>query len=352
MIMNRSFLSNFFNVRSGIFIGLLMVVGVACSKGNSSGGGSNVVPPPPPPPTITPLLSIPAGWKYSATLSSAYPEGMQVYTIDSTWDGQKLKAFAVLWDSKNNNIEMKPVLSATAKKPSSFFAGELGVVLACINGGFFGSNQSYSTIKYSNEVLSPNIKAVNRIFNGSSTAYFPTRSAVGLSSSGTPSATWIYHDGASNEIMYSYPAPSPNAEGKEPQPVPSASFPAGGTIWNVSTAIGGSPMLIYNGDIKITDKEELISINNTTSRPRSAIGFNSNGIMLLLAVEGDNPTPGYNGLNLLQLANLLKTFGLSHAMNLDGGGSTSLILNNQLTVRPGDSGVERPVVSAILLKRK
>jgi exopolysaccharide biosynthesis protein len=111
-------------------------------------------------------------------------------------------------------------------------------------------------------------------------------------------------------------------------------------------------MLIHNNAIKITDKEELISINNTTSRPRSAIGFNSNGIMMLLAVEGDNATAGYNGLSLLQLANLMQTFGLSNAMNLDGGGSTSLILNNQPTVRPGDNGVERPVVSAILLKRK
>jgi hypothetical protein len=345
---------NFMKLRSGTIVLLVLLATMSCGKGSSTGGAGIVVtpPPPPPPPVVTPLLSIPAGWRYSATLSSAYPEGMQVYSIDSTWDGQKLKAFAVLWDSKNKNIEMKPVLSATAKKPSAFFSSELGVVLACINGGFFGGNQSYSTVKYSNEILSPNIKAVNRNFNGSSTAYFPTRAAVGLSSSGVPSATWIYHDGPTNEIMYSYPAPSPNAEGKEPQPVPTASFPAGGTVWNVTTSIGGSPMLIHNNAIKITDKEELISINNTTSRPRSAIGFNSNGIMMLLAVEGDNAVAGYSGLNLLQLANLMQTFGLSHAMNLDGGGSTSLILNNQPTVRPGDGGVERPVVSAIILKRK
>ena len=111
-------------------------------------------------------------------------------------------------------------------------------------------------------------------------------------------------------------------------------------------------MLIYNNEIKITDKEELISINNTTDRPRSAIGYNANGIMLMLAVEGDNAAAGYTGLNLAQLAAVLKTFGLTHAINLDGGGSTSLVINKQLQVRPGDNGVERPVVSAVLLKRK
>jgi exopolysaccharide biosynthesis protein len=39
-------------------------------------------------------------------------------------------------------------------------------------------------------------------------------------------------------------------------------------------------------------------------------------------------------------------------LNLDGGGSTSLVVNSTKTVRPGDNGVERPVVSAVLIKRK
>lgn len=321
-----------------------------CRKNNASGGGTVIVPPPPV--VITPLLSVPAGWKYDASLSRAYPQGIQVYTIDSMWDGQKLRAFAVVWDSKNTGIEMKPVMSTTAKKPSAFFAGETGVTLACINGGYFGGNQSYSTVKYNNEVLAPNIKAVNRNFNGSSTAYFPTRAAIGMASNGSPSAAWIYHVGSGNDLIYRYPAPSPNVEGSEPQLAPTETFPAGGAVWNTVSAIGGSPMLIYNNEIKITDKEELISVNNSSRRPRSALGFNSSGIMLMLAVEGDNAALGYNGLSLPQLAAVLKTFNLSHAMNLDGGGSTSLILNNQLTVVPGDNGVERPVISAILLKRK
>ena len=330
---------------------LLVLASMACSKG-SSGSGSSGTPPPPPPPPVTPYFTVPEGWKYSSSLSSAYAAGMQVYTFDSLWQGKKMKAVAVAWDSKNSTVEMKPVISANAQKPSVFYSAELGVTLACINGGYFGSNQSYSTVKYNNVVQSPNIKSVNRTYNGSSTAYFPTRAALGISPTGQPSAAWIYHDGPSNEIMYAYPAPSPNAEGQAPQPVPTASFPAGGSIWNMTSAIGGSPMLIYNNEIKITDKEELISINNTTDRPRSAIGYNANGIMLMLAVEGDNAAAGYTGLNLAQLAAVLKTFGLTHAINLDGGGSTSLVINKQLQVRPGDNGVERPVVSAVLLKRK
>lgn len=308
-------------------------------------------PPPTPPPTFSTYFTLPAGWKYNSTLSGTYVPGMQVYTFDSVFNGKKVKAFAVAWDGKLNLVEMKPVLYNAGKKPSVFLSEETGG-LACINGGFFGSNQSYSTVMYNGQVLSPNIKSVNRTYNGAATPYFPTRAALGLSSSGEPSVGWIYHEGASHQTIYRYPDPSPNQEGQAPQPQPGVAFPAGAVTWNVQTAIGGSPMLVYNNEIRITDKEELININNTTDRPRSAIGYAANRIMVMIAAEGDNAAGGYPGLSLDQWALFLKNLGLTHAINLDGGGSTSLAIGSQLTVRPGDNGNERNVVSAVILKRK
>lgn len=331
----------------------LMANGIFALQSCSKESAVTVAPPPPPPPPVfSPLLPMPAGWKYSTTLSSAFTTGMQVYTFDSLFDGQKMKAFVVAFDIKKGNIELKPVLSATPQKPSQFFATESGGVLACINAGYFGGNQSFSTIRYNGVTQSPNIRVLNRNFNGVSNAYFPTRSAIGISSSGAPDAAWVYHPTGTDNIIYRYPQPSPNAEGKAPQPMPDNNFPQGGSLWDVPTMVGGSPMLLYNGNLQITDTAEMISINNNTPRPRSAIGFNANGIMVLIAVEGDNSMAGYNGLSLPKLAQLLQSFSLTHAVNLDGGGSTSLIINNQLTVRPGDNGSERPVLSALLLKRK
>jgi exopolysaccharide biosynthesis protein len=102
----------------------------------------------------------------------------------------------------------------------------------------------------------------------------------------------------------------------------------------------------------VSDTAEMIVINNKTSRPRSAIGFTNNNLVLLLAVEGDNTVGGYDGVNLLDLSNILASLGCQDAINLDGGGSTSMVFSNQLLVRPGDNGVERPVVSAVLIKKK
>jgi len=326
---------------------LLIVALAACSKSTSPSGGNPTTPLPP----VSNLITLPAGWKVSTTLGTSFPAAIQVYQFDTLFNGKKIKAFCVAYDSKNAAIEFKPVMATTATTPSTFAANEPGVTYACINGGYFGSNQSFSLVKYNNVVSAANIKAVTRTFNSVNTSYYPTRAAFGVSATGTPSIAWIYNVGSGNDLIYAYPTPSPNMLNTAPQPVPDASFPAGGAVWNTTSAIGGSPMLIYNNSIRITDNEELISINNTTDRPRSAIGYNAAGIVMVLAIEGDNP-PNYPGVNLATLADMLVSLGCTNAMNLDGGGSTSMVVGGTRTVRPGDNGVERPVVSAILIKKK
>jgi hypothetical protein len=205
------------------FIAALLLAGIACSKSAAPGGnGTN----PPPPPPVTPLINPPQGWKLSTSLTGSFPQGIQLYMFDSIYAGRPMRAFCLAYDSRESRFEFKPVLSATAKRPSEFFAQETGIVFACINGGFFGGNQSFSTVKYNNVVASPNIKSVNRMYNGISVPYYPTRSAFGVSSTGAPSASWIYHVGAGNDSIYSYPVPVSNTEGNLPQPVPTPGFPS------------------------------------------------------------------------------------------------------------------------------
>ncbi len=332
---------------------LICLMLISCAKKNDT------VPVPPLPPVTPPvvkttakLMTLPAGWKFSVNLSNGFPDAIEAYEFDSLVQGTKVKAFAVAFNPKNSSIEFKPVLSATAKKPSEFYTQEQGVVYACINGGFFGGNQSYSLVKYNNSVLAANIKSVSRTYNGLSTPYYPTRAAFGINTTGDPSVAWIYHVGTGNDKIFQYPLPAANLLGALPKQQPDENFPAGGTEWQVNSAIGGSPMLLKAGTISITDKEELIDINNTTSRPRSAIGATTGGLVLVLAIEGDNPSGGYAGINLADLAKMLKDLGCKDAINLDGGGSTDLIVNNRQTVRPGDNGVERIVPSVVVIKKK
>ena len=337
--------------RAYLLLSFFLVLFTACSKtsggGGNTGGGGGITPTP-----VVPIITLAPGWKYSATLSINFPSGMQAFSFDTLYNGKKVKAYCVAFDPGTNRFEFKPVMSATAKTTSQFASAETGLVYVAINGGFYGGNQSYSLIKYNGVTSSPNIKAVTRLFNSSSMSYYPTRAAFGITSSGTPVAAWIYSVGSGNANIYSYPAPSPNAEGSAPQAVPSESFPAGGSPWNVVSAIGGSPMLLRGGVVRITDIEELINVNNTSSRPRTALGYTTSGKIVLMAVEGDNSSAGYPGITLLELASLLNSLGCTDAVNLDGGGSSSMVIGNQLTIRPGDNGVERPVISALLIKQR
>ncbi len=336
---------------SSIVLIAFLITMNACSKSSTSSPTTTT-----PPVVVFPgakLMNLPAGWKYSSLISSGFPSGIELYFYDSIYAGKKIKMFCIAYNAKNTLFEFKPVLSTTAKKLSDFNKDEAGRVLACVNGGYFGGNQSFSLVKYNGgPVASANIKTLSRTFNGVATTYFPTRAAFGISSTGDPSAAWIYNVGTGNDLIYQYPSPNANAEGVAPLPVPTDIFPTGASIWNIQSAIGGSPMLLRNNAVNITDVQELISINNTSSRPRTAIGYTDNNLIILLVVEGDNPTAGYDGMNLAELAAAMKILNCSNAINLDGGGSSSMIAGGQLLNRPGDNGVERPVVSALLIKQR
>lgn len=54
-------------------------------------------------------------------------------------------------------------------------------------------------------------------------------------------------------------------------------------------------------------------------------------------------------MSLTSLANLLLELGAVEAMNLDGGGSTTMIIHNKLVNKPSDQAGERPVSDAILV---
>jgi hypothetical protein len=331
-----------------LFITGIIFIASACSK-----KGTPITSPPPVvvEPLPSTLIQLPPEWTKATSLMTGFPTGIEVYRRTEAFNGKAMNAYCVVFDPKNSALEFKPVFSASNKKPSELYTQEPGVKYAVINGGFFGTNASYSLLQYNGNVQAINIKSLNRTYNGATKTYYPTRGALGITANGSPEVAWVYHIGAGNGTVYAYPQPSPNDITQTPQQQPTVSFPSGGVVWNTNSAIGGSPVLIKNNTVKITDREELIDINNTTSRARSAIGHTADGVVILLAVEGNNPAGGV-GLNLEEMANLMKSMGCNGALNLDGGGSTYMMVNGQPTVKPSDANGERPVITSIIIKKK
>ena len=113
--------------------------------------------------------------------------------------------------------------------------------------------------------------------------------------------------------------------------------------------IGGGPQLIKNGRVEITNAAEKILPSFVSDfHPRTAIARLKSGQILLVAVDGRQPGESA-GMSLTMLADLLIEFGAVEAINLDGGGSTTMVIRNKLVNKPSDATGERPVSDAILV---
>jgi exopolysaccharide biosynthesis protein len=113
--------------------------------------------------------------------------------------------------------------------------------------------------------------------------------------------------------------------------------------------VGGGPQLIRNGRVEITNAAEKILPSFVSDfHPRTAIAKLKSGQILLVAVDGRQPGVSA-GMSLTMLADLLIEFGAVEAINLDGGGSTTMVIRNKLVNKPSDATGERPVSDAILI---
>jgi len=122
--------------------------------------------------------------------------------------------------------------------------------------------------------------------------------------------------------------------------------------WKMQTVIGGGPVLLQNGEIKITNNEERKFAGNAINdrHPRTAIGYTKENQLIILVAEGR--TESAAGITLVQEAQILRDLGCAEALNLDGGGSSCMIINGKTTNSPSDKGEQRSVPSVFLIGRK
>ncbi|MBA3787049.1 MAG: phosphodiester glycosidase family protein [Acidobacteria bacterium] len=112
--------------------------------------------------------------------------------------------------------------------------------------------------------------------------------------------------------------------------------------------VGGVPQLIKNGKIEITWEQEKSSKSFVETRhPRTAVAKLKDGKFLMVTVDGRQKESV--GMNLNELAALLLELGAVDAMNLDGGGSTTMFAVGKVVNKPSDKEGERKVSDAILV---
>lgn len=108
--------------------------------------------------------------------------------------------------------------------------------------------------------------------------------------------------------------------------------------------VGAGPRLVEGGAVNVGYGE---NFGHARARhPRTAFATTSRGTMLLVTVDGRQT--GSAGMTLEELAQELVRLGAVEAINLDGGGSTTMVAGGVVRNRPSD-GQERAVSDALLL---
>ncbi len=303
--------------------GFLLLVALTLSCANQSG-------------TSTLTLD----WQPMDSLNAALPDGIRVFA--GRRDAMPIRAWYVVIDEQDPGIETRVVQSddpTDNRETVGSFAQDAGACVA-VNGGYFAMDLTPARhgglLLTSATLRAPATRQVVR----NSIIYEVARAAIGFTQSGEVQITWVT---TRNDSLFSWRRPPSNREGRPALPLDYDEAEA----WPVTEALGAGPMLVTDGHIRVTaDEEVFFGSSIPSTHPRTAVGRTRDGSLILLVVDGRQPES--RGVNLQELAAIMHDLGAVDALNLDGGGSTTLVVNGTLLNKPTGGTSQREVMSALV----
>ncbi len=112
--------------------------------------------------------------------------------------------------------------------------------------------------------------------------------------------------------------------------------------------VGGVPALFVNRRVIFEPNSERMRAGFAEERhPRTAVGLRADGTWVFVVVDGRQPELSI-GMNLKELSDLMLSLDCIDALNLDGGGSSTMYYQGKVVNSPSDTTKDRPVSDAIL----
>jgi hypothetical protein len=122
------------------------------------------------------------------------------------------------------------------------------------------------------------------------------------------------------------------------------------------SVVNGGPELVRNGRLHVTPKTDGFVRPTEPSfyygfsaerNPRTFAGTDAAGRTLIATVDGRSTAS--LGTTIVETAAVARALGMREALNLDGGGSTTMVARGQVVNSPSDATGERPVGDALLV---
>jgi hypothetical protein len=292
------------------------------------------------------------------------PAGFHVYKTTDSTDGKPFIAYYAEAELKSKQLNF--TTDTTYKRrltPTQFYAKNQQPLLV-VNTTFFSfaTNQNLNVVIKNGKLVSYNVHTVAGRGKDTLTYKHPLGSAIGISKKRKADVAWLVTDSLEKSpISFQTPLKAIRDSFTNYQYryslYPVSKFElhdaSAARIWKMQTAVGGGPVLLQSGEIKITNEEELkFSGKNglTDKHPRTAMGYTTDGRLIIMVIQGRSADAA--GATLVQEAQLFKDLGCVEALNLDGGGSSSMLINGKQTIKISDKEGERPVPAVFIIDTK
>ena len=260
------------------------------------------------------------------------PDGIRLFEGSRT--DPELKVFYIDADLNRPELSVRPYLRGTKTNVRNF--NNLEGAYASVNGGFFYKNDVLSSVVYPSAVKARNVEKVNREVSNVERSYPVVRGFFSMKKDRTFSVDWIYHFGSYHAETFVFPNPLSYSR-YDPSPKPAPNYMDGSSYFDLLTGIGGGPVLIKDNTIRVTYDEEILwgsGVGYNNRDPRSAVGYTADKHVIMLVADGRSDKS--EGVGLPELASIMKDLGCVEALNLDGGGSSQLVVGNTFVNKPSD----------------
>lgn len=294
-------------------------------------------------------------WINVDSLFGNLPSSVHVYKTTSPLDGSPNIAYYVEADLRDRKLNFTS--DTTDKRrltPQQFYARNNNPVVV-VNCTFFSfaTNQNLNPVIKDGKLVSYDTHSRQR--KDGVTYLHSFGGAIGISRRRKADIAWLYTDSVKGKVLALQNPLNAFADSNnfyKPGVNAVNILDSGATKWKMRTAVGGGPVLLQDGEIKITNNEELKFAGRAIDdkHPRTGMGYIKKNKLIILVIEGRNKGVA-EGATLLQEAQLLKDLGCWEALNLDGGGSSCMLVNGRETIHPSDKK-QRPVPAVFMIEAR
>jgi hypothetical protein len=304
-------------------------------------------------------------WVNVDSLYQPLPASVHVYFTNQPVDTAPFRAYYVVADLKDKDLLFDVDTTLKRRLTPQQFYHKNQQALVVVNTTFFSfqTNQNLNVVIKGGKLVGYNNHTVPGRGKDTLTYRHPFGSAIGISANRNADIAWIFTDSSKKHpyarqhnsklypdsfgVMYFQRVRSMKHSFRLHS---NKGWKRTFQKWKMQTAVGGGPVLLQNGLVQISNNEELKFAGKAIDdkHPRTAMGYTKDGKLIILMVEGRNTAAG--GATLTQEAKILQDLGCWEAMNLDGGGSSCMLVNGKETIKPSDAAGQRAVPSVFLIK--